>query len=1295
VLGFFLHANAHAQETVCARVKIEIKQELTLERQAFDAEMKISNTLDSSSLSEVGVVVKITDEAGVPVAVTNDPDNLSAKFFVRVSSMDNIADVAGNGVVSPSTTAQINWLIIPAPGAAGLSPLGKKYLVGATLTYRFGGEVHTLDVSPDVITVKPLPLLTLDYFLTEDVVADDPLTPAIEAAEPFTLGVRVKNTGMATAANLKIDSAQPRIVENEQGLLINFKLTGSYVNDAPVQNTLLLNFGDIAANTSKVGRWIMETTLAGRFTEFSASFSHADELGGALTSILQATNAHFLIRDVRVDLPGRDLIRDFLAKDGEVIRVYESDGPDTVVTDLSGVAQLQVGASGYRLTAPATPGFIFVKLPDPYAGQKALGRVLRSDAKEMLPENVWLSRSKNPDTKEWDYWINFFDANSTGVYDAEFTQPPAVAQPPVIQFIPDRVVKEEEQVSFLVEASSPGNKTVNLSALPLPTGALFTQQAIEPQTPGLRRAVFDWTPPRGSAGNYLIVYTATDGELSSTRSATIRVDSIEPPPGPATPTVVAPLSGATVTTLRPLIVVQTGTAVGDPTAKVQFELYTDEAMTQLAANATVDRAGSVANPAPTGWQVANDLMDNTHYWWRARAYDGSQIYSAWTNGRFLVNLYNDAPDNFNLTNPAPAAEVASLTPTLSWTNALDRDGDVVTYTVEVYRDSALLDRAVMATGIPAGAGGTTSWVVDVPLSDDTTYYWFVTAFDAFDARTSSNMRPFTVRTANAPPSAPVIVAPLPGAHSQSTTTALTINNSVDADGDLITYVFEIDTVNTFDSGAKRASGQVIQGAGQTTAWLVDNLVENKRYFWRVKAQDGRVDSAWVNGDFLMNAVNDAPPTPTVKNPGSGSWVAVTQPGFEANPVVDPEGEAVRYEFEVYKDAALTQKVADGLSLSTNWIPPVALADLTTHWWRLRAMDVQGASSPWGAANVLYVSTAPYQNPSIQMLTPATPMVPEAVMVGAQLQKQVTLRWEGTNPNIDSNIALYFDTAPSGYAGTLIVDGIRQAAGTHQGTHVWDASALNPGTYYVYAVIYDAKGIGRAYAPGAVVIPPLQQSGQVVVEAAEPLQTNEAGGQASFSVRLGSAPTNDVVIPVSSTDLTEARVSPQSLVFTPANWGSPQVVTVTGQRDCVADGSSTYQILSGKLVSLDPNYIGLSGLPVAGVNADSAGNSRQVTNYTQLYICGLSVVAERQISSKIWEYDVKGELTNTGFDLTGVVATVTPPTGLQAPDNQLNFGAVAMGETVKSADTFTFRSPYKLPPTFFQSVLLRWTAAIQQ
>ena len=77
---------ALAQESVCARVKIEIKQELTLERQAFDAEMRITNSLPTTALTEVDIDVKVTDELGTPVAITTDPNNLSAKFFLRVSS---------------------------------------------------------------------------------------------------------------------------------------------------------------------------------------------------------------------------------------------------------------------------------------------------------------------------------------------------------------------------------------------------------------------------------------------------------------------------------------------------------------------------------------------------------------------------------------------------------------------------------------------------------------------------------------------------------------------------------------------------------------------------------------------------------------------------------------------------------------------------------------------------------------------------------------------------------------------------------------------------------------------------------------------------------------------------------------------------------------------------------------------------------------------------------------------------------------------------------------------------------
>lgn len=1282
---------ATAQESVCARVKIEIKQELTLERQAFDAEMKINNTTDTSVIENVGVTVKVTDENGNPVAVTDNPNDTSAKFFIRISSRENISDVEGTGSVNPKTTATINWLIIPAPGAGGLSSVGKKYLVGATLRYRFANEDSTLEVSPDVITVKPLPLLTLDYFLTRDVNADDPMTPAIEPIEPFTLGVRVKNNGAATAKMLKIDSAQPKIIENNQGLLINFQLTGSYVNDTPVQNSLLIDFGDIAPSTAKMGRWVMETTLAGTFTEFTANFTHSDELGGALTSILQATNPHLLIHDVRVDLPGRDFVKDFLAYDGDVIRIYESDSTDTEVTNRSSQASLTTqtgegGAAVYRFAFPPTAGFAYARLPDPFQGQKVLGRISRSDAKVIAPENVWLSKTRNLEQHRWEYWVNLFDVNSTGVYTTQFEDLGTAPRPPVIQFIPDRTVREDQQVSFIVEASSPNGRPVTLSAAPLPTGATFSQQPADPMTPNLHTAVFDWTPEDGQAGNYFIVFTANDGLLASTRSASIRVESAEPPPGPGTPTIEAPGLDAHVPQTQPNLIVRTSSNTQDPTTQVQFEVYSDEAMTQLVDTATVEKGTTPGSDGVTSYLVAADLNDNTRYWWRARAFDGVDRYSAWVNGRFFVNLFNDAPESFNLTAPAPNAEVATPLPVLSWTNSSDDDGDGVSYTVQVYSDTALSQLVASASGLAGAEGGTTSWTVNEPLTNHGTYYWRVIAIDTLGAETPTIARSFIVNTGNAPPSDPIINAPVDGSSVTTTTVALSIQNSADADNDLITYVFEIDTVPTFDSGGKRSSGQIIQGGSSTTQWSVDELVENQQYWWRVKAQDGRAESAWVGASFLMNATNDVPPAPTVRNPGDGAWSTTTQPTLEANPVEDPEGGPVSYEFEVYQGAQSGNIAVSGASPTTAWAVPQALADDTTHRWRVRAVDEAGAASGWSAFAVLYVSTGPYEDPSIQVITPSTPKAPD--VDGAR--RTVTITWQGTDNNIEANVALYYSTSRAEFAGDLIVDGLRQPAGTHPGSYVWDVTSLAPGAYYVYGVIYDSRGVGRAFAPGAVVIPNPSQSGAITVTAAAPFVTTEAGGAYNFNVRLATAPTEAVTVQVRSSRPSEGMPSPATLTFTPQNWGTDQPVTVTGVRDCAPDGVQSYDIQVGSSVSVDPNYIGVSAAPLQMRNIGL--DQSDTTNVPTLHICRIAVVTKARVGLLRWEYTLTAELTNTGTPLTSVTAQLaTVPGVVQIVEGQLQFGAVGASETVKSTDTITIRS--SLPFEQLVPVLglgFRWT-----
>jgi hypothetical protein len=1298
LLALLMPTVSQAVETVCARVKIEIKQELTLERQAFDAQMKINNTTVDGIISNVSVEVKVTDENGTPVAITADSNDQTAKFFLRVSGKQGISDITGIGSVAPQTAATINWLLIPAPGSAGNNPFGKKYLVGAALKYTFGGEDTVLDVSPDVITVKPLPLLTLDYFLTQNVWADDALTPEIEPVEPFTLGVRVKNEGFAAAKALKIDSAQPKIIENNQGLLISFLITGSYVDDKPAQNTLLIDFGDIAPATSKMGRWVMETSLAGKFTEFVAKFSHADELGGTLTSIIKATNPHFLLHDVWVDLPGRDSVRDFLAQDGNVVTVYESDGTDTEATNRSSVATLIASSSGdqanYLLNIPATDGFAYVKLPDPFSGKKEISRMVRSDGKLVSPVNAWLSKTRNEATKQWQYWVNLFDMNTTGHYAADFQTPQVVAVAPQLQFIPNRQVQETRQVSFLVEASSPQGKPVTITAGPLPQGASFAMQPASPATPGLVRAVFDWKPAKGQAGDYPITYTASDGALSTNLIANIKVEAFTPPHGPETPTIEQPLSGAQVTRLKPTLAAQASTNPDDLTTQIQFEVYADASMTQLLASEQVDKAvpapgnGGGPVPQPTEWTVPNDLTDNTHYWWRTRAFDGV-VYSPWATAQFFVNLYNDAPNTFNLIYPDPGLEVSTLTPALTWNNSTDKDGDDITYDVAIYKDPALNTKVAKATDVPADASGNTSWTDTMPLVNHSTYYWNVTAKDTLGAQTISFARPFTVNTGNEAPTNPVIVTPAIGGQSGEVNPVLEVQNSEDADHDPLTYVFEIDTVNTFDSAAKKTSGVVTQGIGDTTDWPAGDLIENQHYWWRVKAQDGHADSTWVVGDFLMNIENDQPETPTVKNPGSGSWTAVLQPILEANPAIDPEGEEVRYQFEVYQSADLSVKVSESISNTTVLMLPAPLTDKTTYWWRVRALDPQDAASGWSPATLLYVSTGPYQPPTIAVTEPAIPIAPtiaRSTTVPGGMRKEATINWEGVGPNIESTVALFYDTQNSGFAGTLIKDGLTQKAGTQKGSYTWDVTNLSlaPGAYYIYATITDAGGKGKAYAPGAIVFPTLHQAGGIRVPALNTLRTTEGGGTAKYAIRLsGVAPVANVTVPLSSTDTRKGTVSPASLVFTPDNWSLDQAVVVTGKDNCAPGANLPYQIQPGKAVSLDPNYIGLMGAALNISHNDDSDLSGTTSN-PNLHICGLAIVKEQKINAKLWEYTLSAQMSNTGASLNSITAKLTQlPATMHIIEDALSFGVANQGDTITSDDTIIIQSPTKVTVTTFK------------
>ena len=142
-----------------------------------------------------------------------------------------------------------------------------------------------------------------------------------------------------------------------------------------------------------------------------------------------------------------------------------------------------------------------------------------------------------------------------------------------------------------------------------------------------------------------------------------------------------------------------------------------------------------------------------------------------------------------------------------------------------------------------------------------------------------------------------------------------------------------------------------------------------------------------------------------------------------------------------------------------------------------------------------------------------------------------------------------------------------------------------------------------------------------------LRTTESGGTATFTVKLATEPTGNVVLGVASSDATEGTVSPSSLTFTDSNWSTARTVTLTGVDDAPlnpADGDRDYTVtLTVNTTStVDARYDALPAVTVYAVNADNEH--------------GLDVEYGLDVST------VTGRATEAGGTATFTVALVTQP-----------------------------------------------------
>ena len=476
---------------VCARVKLQIEQQATMTRAAFRGTLVVDNT-GTAAIDGIRVTLDFRDEAGA---------DASSRFVIDGPVLNGLNAVDGTGTIQAGGTGGATYTFLPTRDAAPDAP--RAYRIGGTLRYIEDGQEVSVPMLSEPITVFPEARLALQYFQSRNVYSDDPFTDIIEPAEPFYLGLIVRNNGAGAARNFRITSAQPKIIENQKGLLISFKIIGSKVGASDLAPSLTADLGDIPAGRSQVAEWVLTSSLQGKFIDYSATFEHVNTLGSTNLSLIDGVEIHELIHPVLADRPGDDLIPDFLSND-----IPDPDNfPDTLHMSDGLVMEVLPATAGkasgvismtsrtVRITANQPLGWSFLELPDPGPGFR-LWKVTRSDGKPLrVGDNVWTTDRTFPASIAGvvrEHTLHLLDFNGTGDYTAQYRPddsiPPSIASLEIVPPFPAGSPVTQVAITFseLVEPSTLDASDLKLSRngelLGLPAGAVtFAQDGTNPR----------------------------------------------------------------------------------------------------------------------------------------------------------------------------------------------------------------------------------------------------------------------------------------------------------------------------------------------------------------------------------------------------------------------------------------------------------------------------------------------------------------------------------------------------------------------------------------------------------------------------------------------------------------------------------------------------------------------------------------------------------------------------------------------------------------------------------------------
>ncbi|HCJ66372.1 MAG TPA: hypothetical protein DHV62_03370, partial [Elusimicrobia bacterium] len=391
------------------------------------------------------------------------------------------------------------------------------------------------------------------------------------------------------------------------------------------------------------------------------------------------------------------------------------------------------------------------------------------------------------------------------------------------------------------------------------------------------------------------------------------------------------------------------------------------------------------------------LTNYTTYYWRVKAYDnytpspGTTWATNPSTGVFITS--NTLPSAFNLISPTNASVVTTSRPTFDWGDSSDPDpGDYVRYEI---RYSSASNFSVYTSSMNLS---TSTYICQVDLLSDSTYYWKVYAYDTNSATTTSTQTnwEFYVRFAQtaildgslgAPTYENVYYVPassttvqtaiftVDSAISTDTITAITLStaspvslsSNLAADG--IKIWLDTGTANyQWDSADGLASAGATLNIWTTSATfsslsLATSTETTKTYIITVDIAAGASDGAKIalyvstvtctNASALSDSIDatividTAPPT-VVFTPGTPLVESYSQIVTSGTSDFGAGSPAHATPYHIQRSTSndfVTVSDSGWISTGTVWS---SLDANTTYWFRIQARDALGNTSVWSS-----------------------------------------------------------------------------------------------------------------------------------------------------------------------------------------------------------------------------------------------------------------------------------------------------------------------------------------------------------